>query len=571
MSEDHIVLLDEHTINQIAAGEVIEAPASVVKELVENSLDAGAGKISIHIREGGLGEIKVVDDGRGIAGEDLEAAFLRYGTSKLLTIEDLYRLDTMGFRGEALASIAAVSRTSLLSKQKESPLGWKYVVEAGTPVGKTSEALKDGTTIKVEELFFNAPVRQKFLKSQLKETGAIVEVVEKLMLSRPDVAMELFVDGRLAQKTRGNGDLRELASQVFSFGAGRGMKAIEGERDGLKIHGLVGDIHQYRGSREYLHFFINGRYIRSKSLARFVEEAYRNRLPIGKHPIGIVYLELPPYLVEVNIHPRKLEVKLDREEEVGSLLRELVLRELLRRPEVVPSEGVYRDVEASLAEPAAWREPESSEDYGVEQLSFSVEPDRLLANPFFPLEIMGTVSETYILAKCRETLYIFDQHAAHERINFEEAQREFAAVGFRTQLLLQPVLVNLSPLDSLKVVGHIKAITDAGVLLESFGEDAFLVRGLPLNMPGEQASGEFLLNLVDRLEKGEGDYLRDYMLEKASCVRSVKAGQRVSREELAALIYRLGECEFPMTCPHGRPTFIKYSGADLEKLFLRRL
>lgn len=573
MDKDKIILLDEHTINQIAAGEVVEAPASVVKELVENSLDAGSARIDIGIRDGGLGEIKVSDDGRGIQGEELEKAFRRYGTSKLSTIEDLYSLETMGFRGEALASIAAVSRVTLLSKPGDSPVGWSVRVEGGAAQEKQPAALKAGTTVKVEDLFFNAPVRQNFLRSRLKETAEIVSIVEKLALSRPDVAFELRVDDRLALKTRGNGDLRELASLVYSFGAEKGMLPVDGERDGMRVHGLIGDSRQYRASREYLHFFVNGRYVRSKALGRAVEEAFRNRLPIGRYPLGFLYLQLPPYLVEVNIHPRKLEVKIDREREVCALMTGLVEAELLRKPVREEAAAAAAVWPASVREEAGLppRREESLSVPGAEQLSLDLGEEELRKNPFHPLTILGTLGRTYVLAKVGEALLIFDQHAAHERIHFEAARREFAAAGFRTQLLLQPVLVTLSPSDALKVIERIGAIADAGVLLESFGEDAFLIRGLPLGIPGEEASAEFLQTLLDRLESGDPDHLRDYMLEKASCVRSVKAGEEVGRDELRSLILRLGECEFPLTCPHGRPTFLRYGEADLEKLFLRRI
>ena len=564
--ESCIRILDEHTINQIAAGEVIEDPSSVVKELIENSLDAGASRITIQIRGGGLEGITVTDNGRGIPGDQVPAAFTRYGTSKLETIEDLYRLDTMGFRGEALASIAAVSRVTLKTRRPEDEVGTAYVVEGGAFIESRPEALRPGTTVLVEKLFFNAPVRQKFLRGAYRETRGITEMAERIMLSRPDVAMELIADGRLLFQTRGDGNLREMAAALLGGGAGGELLEVFLEEGGLLLKGLAGRHTLYRGSRDFLLLYINGRFVKSRSLSRAVEEAYRNRLPLGHYPVGILYLEIPSWLLEVNIHPRKLEVRIDGEEAIRELLRKGVSQALEEKRE----EAVWD----SWKEPAPFlREEQGTLDaeersWEGSQLSVSEEDPRQ-GNIFYPLRVLGVVENTYILAMVGAVLHLFDQHAVHERINFERAQAEFRENGFRTQLLLEPVVVEVSPSDGMKLMEQILALEEHGVLLEAFGESAFLIRGLPLGIQGGEASREFLLSLADRLASGSLRQIEDFLVEKASCVRSVKAGDAVPVPELEALIYRLGSCGFPHTCPHGRPTFLVLDKAALEKMFLR--
>lgn len=588
-----IIILDENTINQIAAGEVIEQPSSVIKELVENSMDAGARHISISVLEAGLKEIKVTDDGSGIDEENIQKAFSRYGTSKLSTIDDLYSLNTMGFRGEALASIGSVSKVQISSRTKDFEYGITLSIEGGNFTGKKADTLNIGTSIRVMDLFYNTPVRQKFLRSSLRETRDIVDIVEKLALSRPDIAFNLQVDGRQVFRSRGNGNIKELAAQIFTYDIGKELLAIDIEKEGIRIHGLVGNYNVYRGNRDNIVFFINSRYVISNSLSKALEAAYRNRLPINKYPVGIIYLEIPQYIVEVNIHPRKMSVKIDQEEKIANLITEGVETLLLqtnnqrnRQPANIIADYINDSGKAVVKETAPG--PMESATYKInnenleniekivnedniftkeEQLSFYTEAKR--DNPFSEMEIMGTISDTYIIASQKNVLYIIDQHAAHERINYEEAVKEFKTTGYKTQMLLEPYILSLSKSDFSMVVENIDKLLDYGVLLETFGEDAFLIRGLPLNIIGEEASRDFIIELIDSFENKDGEHIKDLMLEKAACSRSVKAGSYINKIELKALVERLGTSEFPFTCPHGRPTFLKFNLVDLEKMFLR--
>lgn len=579
MENRKIILLDENTINQIAAGEVIEKPASIVKELVENSIDALATKISISIKDGGLKKIKVVDNGRGLPESEFSKVFKRYATSKLLTIDDLYTLKTMGFRGEALASIAAVSKVAFASKTPEAVVGSKVVIEGGLKTGEVKEAMQNGTTVIVTDIFFNTPVRQKFLNSIFKETRDIVAIVEKLILSRSDIKMELFIDGCLLLKSKGDGNLRELASLIFSLQTAKEMEYVSGEKDGVGVKALIGGVNQYRGNKNQIIFFINNRYVISRRLSKYFIEAYHNSLPINRFPIGIIYLEVPPYTLEVNIHPRKMEVKIDGEKELGEFLKSLVLKKLhnkkgeffYEKEEIKEApfnfvEFKEKTLEGAVEEEVLYRaEKEEAREGYIRENFFKEEA----ANPFNDIEIYGAFKNTYILAGLKDQLLIFDQHAAHERINFEKALVEFAEKGFKTQHLLEGIIVNLSSGDFLKVIGHIDKIINYGVVLEEFGINTFIIRGLPLGIGGEAAGKDFLINLVDKIEEQKDDSIKDYMIEKASCARSIKAGEKINREELYSLIYELGKCKYPFTCPHGRPIFLKYGLKDLEKLFLR--
>jgi DNA mismatch repair protein MutL len=586
---DKIIILDENTINQIAAGEVIEQPSSVIKELVENSMDAGARHISVSIKEAGLKEIKVTDDGHGIDEENIEKAFSRYGTSKLNTIDDLYSLNTMGFRGEALASIASVSKVQISSRTKDYEFGITLGIEGGNITGKKADTLNIGTSIKVKDLFYNTPVRQKFLRSSLRETRDIIDIVEKLALSRPDIAFNLQVDGRLVFKTRGNNNIKELVAQILTYDIGKEMLPLEVDVEGIRIHGLVGNYNIYRGNRENIIFFINSRYVISNSLSKALEDAYKNRLPINKYPVGIIYLEIPQYIIEVNIHPRKMSVKIDQEEKIASLITEGVETLLIqtnsqrnRQPANIIADYINESGKAAVKETVLDTKEEMtykvnkennvdnispSEITKEEQLSFYAEAKS--DNPFSDMEVMGNISNTYIVANMNDTLYIIDQHAAHERINYEEAVKEFKTTGFKTQMLLEPYILSLGKRDFSMIVENIDKLLDYGVLLETFGEDAFLIRGLPLNIIGEEASREFMIELIDSFENKDVEHIKDLMLEKAACSRSVKAGNYINKNELKALIERLGMSEFPFTCPHGRPTFLKFNLVDLEKMFLR--
>lgn len=567
MSEK-IIILDENTINQIAAGEVIEQPSSVVKELVENSIDAGASHITVSILESGLKEIKVTDDGHGIDEENIEKAFSRYGTSKLSTIDDLYTLNTMGFRGEALASIGSVSKVQISSRTKDFEYGITLGIEGGNFTSKKADTLNIGTSIRVTELFYNTPVRQKFLRSSLRETRDIIDIVEKLALSKPGIAFNLIVEGKQTFKSRGNGDIKELAAQVFSYNIGKEMLYLDSLQNGIRIWGLIGNYNVYRGNRDNIIFFINSRYVVSNTLAKALESAYRSRLPINKYPVGIIYLEIPQYLVEVNIHPRKMSVKIDQEEIITSLITnevEISLIEANKLPvksETVGVENYKKDIE---------REVKKVVEYpglaGEEQLSLY--ESKFKDNPFFNIEVLGTIKDTYIIASMNNTLYIIDQHAAHERVNYEQALKEFVTTGFKSQFLLEPYLVSLNNTDYMRVIENIDKLMNYGIILESFGEDAFLIRGLPLKIIGEEATREFFLDLIDSFDNNDSEEIKNLMLEKAACSRSVKAGSFINKNELKALIQRLGESEFPFTCPHGRPTFLKYNVMDLEKLFLR--
>ena len=618
--ENTIILLDNHTINQIAAGEVIESPADVIKELLENSLDAKATMIYITIENGGLDKIKIIDNGYGIPKGNIKKAFMRHGTSKLTIIDDLYQLDTMGFRGEALASIASISEMILSSKIAGESEGYVYRIKGGEDYPIQPIALTEGTHIVIKNLFYNAPVRQKFLSSLTKETRKAIAIVEKLAMARPDVSFKLISDERVVLKTLGNGSLREVASIVFSLGTAEKMESIFAKEGSVMISGLVGARDQYRGSRNFQYFFINRRYVKSKGLNQALERAYKNILPQKKYPIGIIHLTLPTYEVEVNIHPRKLEVKIEGQEAIEVLLEDTIKKSLYEKAkelhkdtvsyetrevienkdEIVLEEKAVREssdsYEAKIVkenkegytyvflEPTLGHETniltEKREKAKIREEKPLIEEQITLTvsgkvkaleekNPFEEVRIIGDVSNTYLIGVLEDNLYLFDQHACHERVRFERIKKQFLEDGFKSQFLLKPELIEVGQSDYLKIIEHIMTLEGYGVLLEAFGENGFTLRGLPLSMPGEEAGRDFLLELVDKIGNKELEMIEDFMIEKAACVGSVKAWDVLTESESKSLLLQLGQCEFPYTCPHGRPTVIKWSADDLEKLFLR--
>lgn len=583
-----IILLDEHTINQIAAGEVIEAPLSVVKELVENSMDAGATSIYVGIKNGGLDEIVVVDNGLGISKEDLPKAFLRHGTSKLATIDDLYQLETMGFRGEALPSIAAVSDLTIVtSTGKEC---YSFGMKGDEKKELTVASGNRGTKIIVRDLFFNAPVRQKFLKSPLKEAKQVVKMVENLALSRTDIAFEMVVDGQESFRTRGTGQVRDALGALYSLETVAQMKEFSVIDNSVAITGLLGSYQQYRGSREYQHFFINKRYVKSKELSRALERAYLNLIPHKKFPLAVIYLTIPTYEIEVNIHPKKLEVKIENSGAIEEFLTESVRSSLYEKkvePKVVLEEKEEIVVKKIEVEKVAEDKKGFSYTFLPPTLGTKITPQRDetpiipkqmtlsndgevdTLNPFKDIEPLGQVDQTYILGIKESKLYIFDQHAAHERINFEKKKKEFQEVGYRSQNLILPVTLEVSSSDYLKIIDQIVALKDYGVLLEVFGKRSFVVRQLPLGIEGSIVGANFVLDLLDKLQENKGHEVEEYLIEKAACSASVKAHQELSKHEMKELLKLLGTCSFPYTCPHGRPTVIEQSKEALAKMFLR--
>lgn len=539
-----IAVLPPEVAARIAAGEVIERPASVVKELVENALDAGARRIEVLIEGGGLDRIRVADDGRGIPAGQVELAFSRHGTSKLRSDADLGRLATLGFRGEALPSIAAVAEVTCATRATDEPIGVSLALSGGRVGERSALARQPGTTISVEELFAELPARRKFLRTRATEGGLATQVAGHLALARPDVGVRLVIDGRCVFSTPGDGDLRAAALAVRGAGFVRGAHLLgplelatpAGQPLG-RLHGLLGPTREQRSGRSGLSLFVNGRWVQNRTLRHAVEDGYRTFIRTGRHPVAIVFLEVPPETVDVNVHPAKSEVRLLRERELHSGVRAAVLAALPLTQH-------------------RWDE-EADEQAGAE-LALSADAMRVL----------GQVAATYIVVEGALGLYLVDQHAAHERALLEEL-RGRSARGQQRQGLLAPEVVELPPAAGLSPDEVCAALLGLGFEAEPFGAASVLVRAVPAVLAERRALAG-LEAVLDGLAEtaGRPDWREALSIELA-CKTAVKAGDSLAADEMLALVRQLGEVELGETCAHGRPTSLLLSHSQLARQFGR--
>lgn len=585
----NIIILDEITKNQIAAGEVVERPVSVVKELVENSLDACSKHIIVDIYDGGLTAITVTDDGCGMTREDIELAFHRHATSKIRCASDLNRITTLGFRGEALPSIAAVSRVSVITRTEDSITGTVAELEGGSLISVAAAGCPVGTAVTVRELFYNTPVRKKTMKNPASEGALCADLISRLSLARPDVCFEMNADGRRVFYSPGTNSLIDSASAVYGASQAREMIFFESEREGLIIKGLAGKPSLNRSTRNHITIIINGRYVRCQSVLGAVEEAYRTLLPAGRKPVAVLSLNISPELTDVNVHPSKLEVRLLEEEKLLSFVTG-VIRQTLRVKDIIPSNifveysesrspGISREAleQATLEiEQNTWPEISGSLTYNHYDQPGSGRagdhiPQYFAKNKTLPvLHAAAQLPPVYILAGGEDGLYIVDQHAAHERILFEEYM--VRKDEGNCQYLLVPVTLELDYREAAILIERVLWFTDFGFVIEHFGGNTFLLRGVPQNFPAGQEK-EIFLDLLDYLrEKGPGLCPIDFSHKIASsmaCRSAVKAGEKLSQSAMNALLQRLAKTENPFTCPHGRPTIIFISYTELNARFKR--
>lgn len=578
-----IAVLDPATVNQIAAGEVVERPAAVVKELVENALDAGARKIHVEISGGGMERIAVTDDGCGMDPDDAVLAFERHATSKIRRAGDLAAVTTLGFRGEALPSIAAVARVTLRTRTKDALGGVEVRLEGGRLIGTAPAGVPAGTTVTVEHLFFNTPARQKFLRSPSFEGGLCVETVGRLALARPDVAFTLRVNGRQVLASPGRGNLKEAVAAVLGPATAREMVPVTWEEDGVKLDGFAGRPTLTRSSRRQQILILNGRYVKSFIVGGAIDGAYRDFVPAGRHPVVVLRLSLDPAEVDVNVHPAKLEVKVADQ---ASLVRLTLaaLRAALggTAPGRAPG-GV------AGGEPAGRRglraEGGGAEGAGlppadgmcVRPASEAVAETLSLYAPtaLSRLRYVGRLPPTYILAQGPDGLYIIDQHAAHERVLYEEFLDRLTARGSASQVLAPPVPLELGPRERAAVAEYGGILNGLGFLVESFGDGTVVLRGVPAaGWRGEDAgdAAAVFRDLLERLsETGVSEAAAAHGLLAAgmACHRAVRAGASLDPAEAQGLLDRLETAREPAICPHGRPTYFKITTAELARRFQR--
>ncbi len=576
-----IRILPDHIASQIAAGEVIERPASVVKELVENALDAHADQITIEILGAGKRLIAVTDNGLGIPADELGLAVSRHATSKLARAEDLFSIQTLGFRGEALASIGSVSRMAIESRVAGSEMGAVLTVEGGK-LGQPKQAgMPTGTHISVQDLFYNVPARLKFLKADSTERRHIEALVTRYALAYPDVRWELIVDEKPSLQTSGNGDRREVLSSLYGVDVAKQMLALDFREDAYHIHGFISPIALTRSNRNEITVFVNGRWVKDASVAAAIIKAYHTLLMVGRYPVVVLFLEMPPDVVDVNVHPAKAEVRFREGDLVFSRTQRAVRRALLAFSPVpdlqsrhfwgaqpVPTEDM---IDPSWGMAADIR-PVEEIGQDAPQPRIRLHTGDIQAENLPLLRLIGQVAATYLVAEGPDGLYLIDQHAAHERVLFEQLMAQQAGNRVPAQRLLEPVNVVLPP-EKARLLGEQLPVLDKlGFEVEPFGPNTFTIRAIPSLIIGGDPEAALHV-LVEDFEEDESPLATEIeaRLTARICKRmAVKGGQVLSLEEQRALLQGLESCQSPRTCPHGRPTMIHLSADLLERQFGRR-
>jgi len=602
----HIRVLPDDVASKIAAGEVIERPASVVRELIDNAIDAGARHIRVEVRGGGRELIRIIDDGCGIEPEEMPSAFLRHATSKIQTAEDLWAVRTLGFRGEALFSVAAVSRENLLSRPPGKQAGYELSVEGGAIIGEGPKGAPHGSIVTVRDLFYNLPARLKFLKSPQAEAAHITALLQQYALAHPGISFTLSNEGRASLQTPGDGDLRTAASYVYGPEVARALlpvgvepldehsEWVAGNRERLspavEVYGYVAPPAHSRSNRQGMHFFINRRAVQSRMLQFGVEEAYHSLLMVGRRPISIINVTIDPSLLDVNVHPAKAEVKFRDERAVFSAVQRAV-RSSLQAHVPAPvygsrsaegwslSNGDVASVGSTwdVGTPTTPRQDAQSDLWqkehtgGVDRGEVDPLPaakERTLP----PLRVVGQVGSTYIIAEGPDGLFLLDQHAAHERVLYEQLGDALEAGGVPVQPLLQPAPLELTTTQRAEVEQVLPLMSNLGFEIETFGETSLLVRAVPaIYAASRRDVGNDLIELLDTVMRGSHPARwREEMAITLACHSAVRAGQTLSLDEMRSLLHQLERCRYPRSCAHGRPTMLHLSQMQLEREFGRR-
>ena len=567
----------------IAAGEVVERPVSVVKELLENSIDAGASQVTVEIKAGGTNLIRVVDNGDGIVADEVPTAFLRHATSKLASAGQLDRVSTMGFRGEALPSIAAVSNIGIQSRPHDQAIGYRMTLQWGETVESGSDGCPPGTTIEVSDLFGNQPARRKFLRSAQAETARVQELVSRYALAFPEIRFRLVNDDKASLSTPGNGQPREALLAVYGGQVAQNMLEVHAEdpESGYTVEGFAAAPSVSRANRTYLTFFVNRRLIQSRMLSFAVEEAYSGLLQVRRYPVAAVNVVMPYEEVDVNSHPAKREVRFHQENRVFSLTQRAVRAALMAESPVptaapalggTPSFSSFGGGSRRATSPGGvsgrsgtgWpRPPDPAPASGGEALS-------LLGRPSVPLRVVGQLKLTYIVAEGPEGMYLVDQHAAHERTVFDRICVQRSDREAASQHLLAPLTVELTPSHATTLQDNLEAVIGYGFQLESFGDRSWLLRAVPSILSGDDPA-KTLIDILDMATlEGLTRRKEDVMAASIACHAAVRAGQPLTEPEMRAMLEQLEATPNPHTCPHGRPTMVHFSSYHVEREFGRR-
>ena len=556
-----IVLLDDLTINQIAAGEVIERPANVVKELTENSIDAGAKNITIEIRNGGKTFIKITDDGKGIAPDDMEIAIERHATSKIRSIEDLDDCYTMGFRGEALASIASISKLTIISKTKDDLFGNKLIVKAGDIIDEEQIGAPTGTTMIVEDLFFNTPVRYKFLKQDSTEFKYIKDLVQKMAIANLDVSFKLINNNSIVFTSSGSGKIEDIVYNLYGKEIKENIVSVNYNEDGIEITGVVGNTLIARDNRKDQIIFLNNRNIKNPIITNSADQAFKGSTGIGKYGFFILNLNMPADYYDINVHPTKMEVRFKDEDKIyksvyHAIKNAMLNKEFLGNNEIVEKEE-YIDDEYNFLTNKTFNNGSRNFDIIKRETARKIE-----------YKYIGIIFKTYIIIEINNELYMIDQHAGHERILYEQIKENYKThLQNNSQMMLIPDIINLTHKEIKFVQENLELIRNTGFDIELFGSDSVKINGIP-NLEYKINSKNIFLDILDEMitnERSSNKDVEERFIATVACKAAVKAHMDLSREEVDNLIQGLLQLQNPYTCPHGRPTTIKITKEEIEK------
>lgn len=631
MVRNKITVLEKSTIDKIAAGEVVERPSSVVKELVENAIDAGASAITVEIKDGGKSYIRIMDNGCGIPEDELSVAFMRHSTSKLRDASELADIHTLGFRGEALSSISAVSRVEMITKPADTLMGVRYVIEGSKEVSLDKIGAPDGTTIMVYQLFFNTPARKKFLKTDTTEASYISELMERLALSHPDISFCFISNKKEKIHTSGNGNLMDTIYQIYGRLIASNLLAVEKETDLLKVSGFIGNSNVARGNRSLENFYINGRYIKSPLLSKSVEEGYVGYLMQHQYPFCVLMIATKEASVDVNVHPTKQEVRFGDEMAIADIFKSLIFERLHQREDIaevtldenVQAAPLRKTTENDATDPGSesmtcepeskkeetiievapepfeksrlekmrqkitaqihadtpyerkyqeyYQEKEKEQDQSREEKVTYEQTSFLSEQARAKHRIIGQVFDTYWLIEHDNKLYIIDQHAAHEKVLFERMMKQLQDKEMTTQYVSPPIIVSLTRAEQDILKRYEEVFSELGYVISSFGGNEFAIEGVPGNLFSFDVK-EFFMELLASCGELKGNDGHDMIVEKVasmSCKAAVKGNNRLSYPEIEELLDELLSLENPYHCPHGRPTIIAMTKYELEKKFKR--
>ncbi|WP_203246296.1 DNA mismatch repair endonuclease MutL [Sporosarcina beigongshangi] len=605
---DIIKVMDDTLSNKIAAGEVVERPASIVKELVENAIDADSTVIEIALEEAGLTSIRVTDNGKGMSRQDAVQSFERHATSKITNDHDLFRIRTLGFRGEALASIASVSKISMWTSDGETS-GTEVQLDGGRLTKHDNAAFRKGTDITVSQLFFNTPARLKYMKTIQTELGHTIDLVNRLALSHPSIAFKLSHQSQVLLQTSGNGDQRRVLSDIYGIAVAKKMVPFSGANADYSVHGYVTLPEMTRASKNYMTLIVNGRWVKSHAVNHIVLDAFHTYLPIGRAPVAVINVEGDPFLTDVNVHPSKQHIRMSKEGELLTLIKEAV-REAIKKTVIVPDAIKKEPIKKNQSEQVnMWDSFQPVKSLPVQENPPMIETESVPPTVYHPYETLeteveseqplwtvneapptterpvsepkkafpslvpvGQVHGTYIVAQNEDGFFMIDQHAAQERIKYEFFRDKLAKPDHEErQLLLLPMMFHYSADDKTKIEENATLLHDVGIFLEEFGSASYAVKEYPSWFPEGQET-EIIEELIEQvLEKRKIDVgkLREEAAIMMSCKRSIKANHYLTVADMERLLHDLEECENPFTCPHGRPVLIHFTTYELEKMFKR--